>query len=157
MTVIVGILCSDGVVIGTDSAIATGRLSTGYTIERQDEAALKIEIIGTDVITAVTGATGLAQRFNDQIDVTIKQLRQPFQPPAQFIPGFGFIGGKIQNTFAGKLEAGLIPYNVIKPVEIGRVISEAITDDFKRTQSTFQLQNGWGLGALFAFVHNEGL
>jgi len=64
MTVIVGILCSDGVVIGTDSALAVGRVGR-YTIERQEGNVLKIEIIEGDVITAFTGAAGLSQRFND--------------------------------------------------------------------------------------------
>jgi hypothetical protein len=43
----------------------------------------------------------------------------------------------------------------ITPVEIGRVISESVIDDFKRTQSTHQVSNGWGFGALFAFVHGD--
>jgi hypothetical protein len=154
MTVIVGILCSDGVVIGSDSAMAAGRALTGYTIERQDGDVLKIEVI-ENTITAITGAMGLAQRFNDQIETTLKALRQPFQPPQQFIPGFGFIGSKVQQMFAGKLTAGVIPYDQINPVEIGRIVAEAIVEDFKRTQSTHQVSNGWGLGALFAFVHAD--
>src|ERR1035437_432847 len=103
MTVIVGILCSDGVVIGTDSAMAAGRVLTGYTIERQDGDVLKIEVIEKDIITAGTGAMGLAQRFNDRVVATIKELRQPFQPPQQFIPGVGFIGSKVQQILAGKM------------------------------------------------------
>ena len=70
MTVIVGILCSDGVVIGSDSTMVAGRLTTGYTIERQEGDVLKIEVIGDDTITAVTGAMGLGQRFNDQVTLT---------------------------------------------------------------------------------------
>jgi 20S proteasome alpha/beta subunit len=154
MTVIVGILCSDGVVIGTDSAMAAGRAQSGYTIERQDGDVLKIEVI-ENTITAVTGAMGLAQRFNDQIETTIKALRQPFQPPQQFVPGFGFVGSKIQQILAGKMTAGAIPYDLVSPVEIGRIIAEAIIDDFKRTQSAHQVSNGWGLGALFAFVNAD--
>jgi hypothetical protein len=42
MTVIVGILCSDGVVIGSDSALAVGRVGR-YTIERQEGDVFKIE------------------------------------------------------------------------------------------------------------------
>jgi hypothetical protein len=39
MTVIIGILCSDGV-IGADSAMAAGRAASGYTIEWQEGGAL---------------------------------------------------------------------------------------------------------------------
>jgi hypothetical protein len=153
MTVIVGILCSDGVVIGSDSAMVAGRVGR-YTIERQDGDVLKIEVI-ENTITAVTGAMGLAQRFNDQVETTIKALRQPFQQPPQ-IPGFGAVGGnQLQQMLAGKVAAGAIPYDVISPVEIGRLLAQTVIIDFQRTQSTHQVSNGWGLGALFAFVNAE--
>ncbi len=155
MTVIVGILCSDGVVIGSDSAMAAGRALTGYTIERQDGDVLKIEIIADDTITAVTGAMGLAQRFNEQVEATIRELRRPFQPPQQFLPGFGFLGSKLQQILVGKVNEGRIPYDEITPVEIGRIIAEVAIDDFKRTQSTHQGSQGWGVGALFAFVSKD--
>jgi hypothetical protein len=155
MTVIVGILCSDGVVIGSDSAMVAGRMTSGYTIERQDGDVLKIEVIEKDIITAITGAMGLAQRFNDQVETTIKALRQPFQPPQQFIPGFGFVGSKVQQILAAKIPAGAIPYDLINPVEMGRIIAEVVIADFQRTQSTHQVSNGWGLGALFAFVNAD--
>jgi hypothetical protein len=155
MTVIVGILCSDGVVIGSDSAMAAGRALTGYTIERQDGDILKIEVIDSNTITAVTGAMGLAQRFNEQVETTIRALRQPFQPPQQFLPGFGFLGSRLQQILVGKVNAGLIPYDEITPVEMGRLIAELAIDDFKRTQSTHQVSNGWGFGALFAFVSKD--
>jgi hypothetical protein len=47
MTVIVGILCSDGVVTGSDSAMAAGRAGR-YTIEQSDGDVLKIEVIEND-------------------------------------------------------------------------------------------------------------
>ena len=64
MTVNVGVLCDDGVVIGSDSAatLVAGRLPT---IEH--EKVLKIEVHGGNVITATTGSVGLAQRFNRRI------------------------------------------------------------------------------------------
>jgi hypothetical protein len=52
--------------------MVAGRVTTGYTIERQSDV-LKIEVIEDDIITAVTGAMGLAQRFNDQVAVTMKR------------------------------------------------------------------------------------
>lgn len=59
MTSIVGVLCSDGVVIGSDSAATFGTHQV-RTIEQQTE---KIDIVGSSVIVAGTGAVGLHQRF----------------------------------------------------------------------------------------------
>jgi len=154
MTVIAGILCSDGVVIGSDSAMVAGRATTGYTIERQDGDVLKIEVIEKDIITAITGAMGLAQRFNDQVTTTIKWLRQPFQPP-QFHPALGLIGSPLQKMLMDKVTAPAVPYDIISPVEMGRIIAQVVIGDFQRTQSTHQVSNGWGLGALFAFVNAD--
>ena len=160
MTVIVGISCSDGVVIGSDSTMVAGRLTTGYTIERQQGDVLKIEVIGEDTITAVTGAMGLGQRFNDQVTATMKELRQPYQPPQQFVPSYGPINctalQKIVQA-AQHIPPNAVPYNVLNPEEIGRIISQITIGDFQRTQSAWQSQPsvGWGLGALFAFVHGE--
>jgi hypothetical protein len=151
MTVIVGILCSDGAVIGTDSAMAAGRAGR-YTIERQDGNVLKIEVIEDNIITAYTGAAGLGQRFNDQVATTIRALRQPFQQP-QLVPGIGVIGTPIQQALFNRVRPGAIPYDEIGPVEIGRIVSQVVIGDFQRTQSIQQQStNGWGLGALFAFV-----
>lgn len=59
MTAIVGILCQQGVVIGTDSSatFGSGRITT---IEQPTE---KLHIIGDKIIIAGTGQVGLGQRF----------------------------------------------------------------------------------------------
>ena len=59
MTAIVGLHCSDGVVIGTDSS-TTFAGAARPTIEQPTR---KIDIVGGRVIVATTGAVGLAQRF----------------------------------------------------------------------------------------------
>jgi hypothetical protein len=59
MTVLVGLLCQDGAVIGSDSS-ATFCQGARLTIEQRDK---KVEIIGGDVIIAATGTMGLSQRF----------------------------------------------------------------------------------------------
>lgn len=59
MTVLVGLLCKDGIVIGTDSA-ATFSAGQSRTIEQTTQ---KIDIIGDRVIVAGTGQIGLGQRF----------------------------------------------------------------------------------------------
>jgi hypothetical protein len=154
MTVIVGILCSDGVVIGSDSALAVGRVGR-YTIERQEGNVFKIEIVGDDVITAFTGAAGLAQRFNDQIAITIKELKEKYVQP-RLPSGIGPVGTPVQLILFNKslVPSSEVPWDRIGPVEIGRIISQLTTSDFQKTPSILQQQPtiGWGFGALFAFV-----
>ncbi|MBF0567933.1 MAG: hypothetical protein HQK95_03610 [Nitrospirae bacterium] len=60
MTILVGVLCKDGIVIGSDSS-ATFSDGTSPTIEQPCK---KVHIIGSDVIVAGAGAVGLSQRFN---------------------------------------------------------------------------------------------
>jgi 20S proteasome alpha/beta subunit len=153
MTVIVGILCSDGVVIGTDSALAVGRVGR-YTIERQEGNVLKIEITEGDIITAFTGAAGLSQRFNDQVAEIIKALRRPYTQP-RLVSGIGPVGSPLQLALYNmNFPNGRIAYDEIKPVDIGRIVSQLTIDDFRKTPSVLQQQPtiGWGFGALFAFV-----
>lgn len=63
MTSIVGILCSDGVVIGSDSAATFGN-SRLRTIEQPCE---KLTVIDGRIIVAGTGEVGLGQRFCDVV------------------------------------------------------------------------------------------
>ena len=154
MTVIIGILCSDGVVIGSDSAMAAGRAGR-YTIEWQESGALKIEIPKPDIITAVTGAFGLGQRFNEQLVSTIDALKVSIGIP-QVQNGIT-ITTPMQQMLLGRLKPAAIPWDLINPVEIGRIISQSTIADFQRTASPLQTgtQDGWGLGALLAFVHKD--
>lgn len=59
MTVLVGVLCESGVVIGTDGAATLGAIGRP-TIE---QPVRKIDIVEGAVIVAGTGAVGLHQRF----------------------------------------------------------------------------------------------
>ena len=59
MTAIVGVLCKDGIVIGTDSSTTFGQ-GQCKTIEQPSE---KLSIIDNHVIIAGTGPVGLGQRF----------------------------------------------------------------------------------------------
>lgn len=154
MTVIIGISCSDGVVIGSDSAMAAGR-SGSYTIEWSDSGALKIEIIEPNTITAVTGAFGLGQRFNDQLKRTLLFLNSPLTAPKQ--EGTLEIKTLLQQILFGRVRIGAVPWHALTPVEIGRIVAQLTIADFQTTASTLQTgtPQGWGLGALFAFVHKD--
>ena len=68
MTAIVGVLCDDGVVIGTDSS-ATFTAGTFPTIEQVTE---KIAIVEDAVIIAGTGSIGLGQRFTEIVKAAWK-------------------------------------------------------------------------------------
>lgn len=64
MTLIVGIKCQDGLVVGADGA-ATYGMPFGPSTIRQ--ATKKIEVIGSQIILAVSGPIGVAQSFRDEI------------------------------------------------------------------------------------------
>ena len=63
MTLIVGVKCSDGVVIGADSAATLG--SGGQQTVK--EVVTKLEIIKDTLILGVSGPVGLAQRYAGEI------------------------------------------------------------------------------------------
>lgn len=63
MTSIVGVLCRDGAVIGTDSATVFG--GRNRTIEQRTE---KLDIVGEEIILAGAGHLGLRQRFRDIVE-----------------------------------------------------------------------------------------
>ena len=65
MTLLVGIRCTDGAVIGTDSAMTFGPSPQHPTIEQRYEE--KITIVDNRIIVAGTGPIGLGQRFADNI------------------------------------------------------------------------------------------
>jgi len=68
VTVIVGVKCTDGVVIGADS-IATSAAGTVPTM--QIESNHKIRIFGKNIIVAATGAIGYAQRLHMCVEAAV--------------------------------------------------------------------------------------
>lgn len=63
MTILVGILCQDGVVVGSDSSVTFGPHISAKTIEHW--AVPKTFIVPPDMILAGTGQVGLCQRFHE--------------------------------------------------------------------------------------------
>jgi 20S proteasome alpha/beta subunit len=72
MTVLVGVLCTDGVVVGSDSSATFGAGPNLSTIEQPIQ---KTFIIGNDVIFATTGAGGLGQRLEYVLQVLRHQVQ----------------------------------------------------------------------------------
>ena len=65
MTAVVGILCPDGAVVGTDSSVTMGDGATYRTIELPTE---KLAVVDDRVIIAGTGSVGHGQRFRNIVD-----------------------------------------------------------------------------------------
>ena len=78
MTVLVGIKCKDGVVIGADSSATMGQGPGLATIEQEIK---KIHVVGDRVIVAGTGQVGLGQRFNAVVHSAWIQNDRPFNKP----------------------------------------------------------------------------
>ena len=75
MTVLVGVRCQDGVVVGTDSAMTS---TAGHQHTIQEIGVVKIEIHFGEMISATTGPIGLSQRFRMQLERSLdgKELRR---------------------------------------------------------------------------------
>jgi hypothetical protein len=76
MTIIVGVFCKDGVVVGADSA-ATLTAGQVRTIEQRMK---KIEIVCDHVIVAATGQIGLTQRFVSVVDAAWRDNKFKHSP-----------------------------------------------------------------------------
>jgi hypothetical protein len=76
VTIIVGVRCTDGVVIGADS-MATSSAGPQRLIQILSDD--KINIIGGKVIVACTGAVGLSQRFRDVVKAAWDPPKKLFQ------------------------------------------------------------------------------
>ena len=66
MTVVVGVLCSDGVVIGSDSSATFA--AGGGSFRTIEQECKKVEIVQDKVILSGTGQIGLGQRFCEIVD-----------------------------------------------------------------------------------------
>lgn len=61
MTILVGILCQDGIVIGSDSSATLSAGNNQTTIEQKTS---KINVVNDHIIIAGTGSVGFGQRFD---------------------------------------------------------------------------------------------
>ena len=76
MTAVVGISCSDGIVIGTDSSITTMQAGSIAVIEQRME---KLAVIDGKIVIAGTGDVGLGQRFRNIVEKA--SASEVFQKP----------------------------------------------------------------------------
>lgn len=124
MTVLVGVRCSNGVVIGTDSAVTYAPVPDPQHFTAEVGQGLKIYTVGTDVIAAVTGEVGLGQRFAH----VLKNV----------------LGGTIN------VNGKQVPLRTLPPVDVMTAISQLAIGDFNRTRQQWDRTSGFG--ALIAIV-----
>ncbi|MDP8212109.1 MAG: hypothetical protein P9X22_02305 [Candidatus Zapsychrus exili] len=63
MTLIIGIKCKDGIVMGSDGAATLGNISQ----KTVSQTIKKLQIIADSIVLGVSGPVGLGQRFNGEI------------------------------------------------------------------------------------------
>jgi hypothetical protein len=132
LTAIVGIICSDGIVISTDSSATFGPSLYYHTIEQPHK---KIEIIGDKVIIAGTGEIGLGQRFCNIIFKELGELN------GKQIPGESF-------------------FKVKHPEEAMRNLAQKTIQNFHSTNPFYNQPGntvGFNYGALIAYTHGDDL
>ena len=103
MTSIVGILCTDGVVIGSDSSATFGPAPGMPTIEQRYDD--KVQVVNNDIIIATTGQVGLAQRLEAVVEQVSKDRLQ--KPKSYADVAKAITTGALtdfQNTLTQKLE-----------------------------------------------------
>jgi len=64
MTLIIGIKCKDGIVLGADGAATLGAMGQGIILQPMK----KLEIISNAIVLGVSGPVGLGQRFKGELE-----------------------------------------------------------------------------------------
>lgn len=109
MTLLVGVLCNDGVVIGADSAATMGSL--GQMTVRQPT--VKVEIVHGQALIATSGPVGLGQRLAGEFGDVLAQNRisantKPYKAMAALRSSF-------MPHIAAEMEAAKIAAPVVGP------------------------------------------
>jgi len=122
VTLVVGVLCSDGVVLGSDGAATLGAL--GETTVRQPTR--KLTIIDGAVVVGASGAVGLAQRVICEVESLWRTQRlSATPPPVQLSPQQ--MMANLQAAQVGQPPPfALQSQPVLSPVHAGPIISGAI-------------------------------
>lgn len=119
MTLVVGILCSDGVVVAADSA-ATYGASGQPTIA---QAANKIEIIEAKLIIACSGVVGLSQRFHDSLSTLWKTGKFSGKNAVESGP---IIGEAFKKHLGAEMNIAQVAKNVVGMVAISNATCLAV-------------------------------
>ena len=136
MTVIVGIRCKDGVVIGTDSAMTFGPSAQQPTIEQPFHE--KIAIVAGHIIVAGTGEIGLGQRFADVAEGLWRE--KAFQGKSAVDIGRLLAKGAVEDFSATEVRQG--SYGALVAVPRNRT-AELIEFPLSHFQPEIKTQANW--------------
>ena len=126
MTLVVGVRCTDGVVVGTDSAVTFGS-GQHQTIEQPLQQ--KIDIIQNQIIVAGTGQVGLGQRF---VDVTEQHWKnKDLQEKSVIDVGRMLARSAIQDFFATGIKTVNYGALVAVPCKYKAELIEFAVNDFQ--------------------------
>jgi hypothetical protein len=131
MTVLVGVLCEDDVVVGSDSSAT---FAAGPNLNTIEQPIQKTFIVEKDIIFATTGAGGLGQR----LEFVLRGLRQsPIWPGAQRLPLALEISRRmLQNMQATFLNPGQLGALVAFPCQNAFHLCEFAVADFQPEMKT---------------------
>jgi hypothetical protein len=115
VTILVGVRCTDGVVIGADS-VATSAMGPQPLVQLPSND--KIRIFGGRVIVAATGAVGLSQRLMGHVERAIgnKALEKPLHECT----------GEISARFVGDCNATGVPRHQQVGLQFGALMAAVI-------------------------------
>src|SRR5215217_2360368 len=119
MTLIIGIKCSDGIVVGADGAATLGAM--GQQTIRQ--SVRKLSIISQKIIVGVSGPVGLSQRFNWRIEemYTNNKLANKKTPEAMNI-----IRAELWKDIEGEMNSAAVARNLIGQAAYSSALSSSV-------------------------------
>lgn len=142
MTLVVGILCTDGVVIGTDSA-TTQIENQVVTIEQPNRE--KVRVIDNKAIIAGTGSVGLGQRFEHEARKCLNEKGFGKREAIEVGCVLSRVAIKnFQDTHLGKVEYGAL---LAFPCKEGFALVEFAVGDFQpelKTERNWYVSMGAG-------------
>lgn len=115
MTLLVGVLCSDGVIIGADSAFTMGVTAQGLPTVRQ--SGLKIEVVLGRALIATSGPVGLGQRLAGEFEDVLRENRIPANSKSHKV--MGILRETFRGPIEGELKAAVVAQQVIGPQAAG--------------------------------------
>ncbi len=119
MTLIVGVKCSDGVVVGADGAATLGAM--GQQTIRQN--ARKLNILSNRIIVGVSGPVGLGQRINGRISDLFSQNKLSGK---NSVDGMTIIRQAIWPDIYGELQAATAAKDLIGQVALLSALSHSV-------------------------------
>ena len=136
MTVVVGIRCTDGVVIGTDSAMTFGPSAQQLTIEQPYRS--KIDVIDSHIIVAGTGPIGLGQRLASEVEKLWE--KKFFRDKSLGEIGVQIAKSTLDNFISTKVQTG--QYGALVAVPCKKK-AELIEFDRSTFQPEFKTDDNW--------------